>query len=83
MQSVTQFASWSTMPLAPVLAGVLLAAVGGPATMLALAWLVALVALIPTLSRSVRSVPQPSEWVTQASTGTRGPARELAGAANV
>ena len=63
VQSVNGFASWSTMPLAPVVAGVLLATLGGPATMAALAGLVALVALIPTLSRSVRSVPRPAEWL--------------------
>jgi len=62
VQSTGQFLSWSTMPLAPVLGGGLLAAVGGPATMVVLIVLCALVALIPTLSRSVRSVPRPAEW---------------------
>ena len=42
------------MPLAPVLGGALLAALGGPAAMAVLAVLCALVALIPTLSRTVR-----------------------------
>jgi hypothetical protein len=63
VQSTGQFLSWSTLPLAPVVAGVLLALLGGPATMAVLAGGAALVALIPTLSRTVRSVPRPAEWV--------------------
>ena len=62
VQSTGQFLSWSTMPLAPVLGGGLLAAFGGPTTMVVLIVLCALVAVIPTLSRSVRSVPRPAEW---------------------
>lgn len=62
VQSTAQFASISAMPFAPLLAGLLLTAVGGPATILALGALTALVACIPTLSRSVRSVPRPAEW---------------------
>jgi hypothetical protein len=50
------------MPLAPALAGVLLAALGGRDAVLALTALTALVALIPTLSSSVRSVPRPVDW---------------------
>jgi hypothetical protein len=41
---------------------VLLAALGGPAAMAVLTGMCALVALIPTLSRTVRSVPRPAEW---------------------
>jgi hypothetical protein len=59
---VGQFLGWSTLPLAPVLGGGLLAALGGPTAMAVLAGLCALVALIPTLSRTVRSVPRPAEW---------------------
>lgn len=62
VQSTAQFASISAMPFAPLLAGLLLTSVGGPATILALGALTALVACIPTLSRSVRSVPRPAEW---------------------
>ena len=62
VQSTGQFLGWSTLPLAPVLGGGLLAAIGGPATMAVLTVLNALVALIPTLSRSVRSVPRPDQW---------------------
>jgi MFS family permease len=61
-QSVGQLLSWSAMPLAPVVAGALLALVGGPTTMAVLAVLATLVALVPTLARSVRSVPRPEDW---------------------
>lgn len=64
VQSAMQFTSMMTMPVAPVLAGVLLGSLGGRDAILALAVLTALAALIPTLSRSVRSVPRPSEWAT-------------------
>jgi predicted MFS family arabinose efflux permease len=62
VQSTGRFLSWSTLPLAPVVAGALLALLGGPATMAVLAGVTAVVALIPTLSRTVRSVPRPAEW---------------------
>lgn len=62
MQSTMQFASMLTMPLAPALAGALLAVLDGRDAILALTALSAVVALIPTLSRSVRSVPRPAEW---------------------
>ncbi len=62
VQATSQFVGWSTMPLAPVLGGGLLALLGGQATMVALIVLCTLVALIPTLSRSVRAVPRPAQW---------------------
>jgi hypothetical protein len=62
VQSVGQFLGWSTLPLAPVLGGALLAALGGPTAMAVLTVLCALVAFIPTLSRTVRSVPRPADW---------------------
>ena len=62
VQSTAQFASISAMPLAPLLAGALLSSAGGPATVLTLGALVALVACIPTFSRSVRAVPKPAAW---------------------
>jgi MFS family permease len=62
VQSVGQFLSWSALPLAPVVGGGLLTLLGGPTAMAALGALAASVALIPTLSRSVRTVPRPSEW---------------------
>jgi hypothetical protein len=60
--STMQFTSWSTMPLAPVVGGALLTALGGPGAILALTVLTAAVALVPTLSASVRSIPRPASW---------------------
>jgi MFS family permease len=62
VQSTSQFVSMSTMPFAPVLAGGLLAAFGGPTAMVVLGVFTGAVALIPTLSKSVREVPRPSVW---------------------
>ena len=62
VQSAMQFTSMLTMPLAPALAGVLLSSVSGGVAVLVLTGLIAAVALIPTLSRSVRSVPRPRDW---------------------
>ena len=62
IQSTMQFVSMSAMPLSPVLAGALLSGLGGREAMAVLGLLTALVALIPTLSRSVREVPRPSGW---------------------
>lgn len=62
VQSAMQFVSMVSMPLAPALAGVLLGLVGGTEAILALTVLTAGVALIPTLSVSVRSIPRPAQW---------------------
>ena len=62
VQSTAQFASISAMPFAPLLAGLLLTSLGGPATILALGAFTAVVACIPTFSRSVRAVPRPTAW---------------------
>jgi predicted MFS family arabinose efflux permease len=62
IQSTNQFVSMSTMPLSPLLAGALLAGLGGGAAIAVLGGLTALSALIPTLSRSVRDVPRPAVW---------------------
>jgi MFS family permease len=62
VQSTSQFTSMLTMPLSPLLAGSLLAGLGGATAIGALIALTALVALIPTLSTSVRSVPRPEVW---------------------
>ena len=62
VQSTSQFVSWSMMPLAPVLAGALLSTVGGQTAILVLGVFTALVACIPTFSRSVRAVPRPALW---------------------
>jgi MFS family permease len=65
VQSTTQFVAMSAMPLAPVIGGALLAGLGGPAAMVILGLLTAGVALIPTLSRTVRSVPRRAVWREQ------------------
>ena len=62
VQATVTFTSMSIMPLAPVLAGLLLATLGGGAAVAVLIVLCALVALIPTLSRSVRAIPRPEVW---------------------
>lgn len=65
-QSFMQFASMSALPLAPVIAGAALGLLGGTGAVLALGLLVAATALIPTLSRTVRSVPRPEVWRAEA-----------------
>lgn len=62
VQSSMQFVSMSAMPLAPVLAGALLAVLGGGTAIAVLGAMCAAVALIPSLSASVRSVPRPRDW---------------------
>jgi len=62
VQSTSQFVSMSMLPLSPMIAGLLLSAIGGQAAILVLGVLTALVACIPTFSRSVRSVPRPARW---------------------
>lgn len=71
VQSTAQFVAMSTMPLAPLLAGVLLSGLGGGTAVAVLGGLTAVVALVPTLSRSVREVPRPARWPS-------GPAAEAA-----
>jgi MFS family permease len=60
--SATNFVGMGVMPLAPVLGGWLLTAVGGTGAVAGLVAATACGALIPTLSRHIRSVPRPSEW---------------------
>lgn len=62
MQATMQVASMLTIPVAPALAGALLTLGGGRDAVLALGALTAVVALVPTLARSVRAVPRPAEW---------------------
>lgn len=65
IQSTMQFVSMSTMPLSPVLAGLLMTGLGGRGAVVVLGLLTAVVALIPTLSRSVRDLPRPAGWVVE------------------
>lgn len=61
-QSTMQFVAMLLMPLAPVLAGALLTAVGGTTAVLLAGGLCGLAALVPTLSRPVRAMPRPAHW---------------------
>ena len=61
VQSSMQFVSMSSMPLAPLLARRLLAALGGSRAIAVVGVLCGLVALLPTLARTVRSVPRPAD----------------------
>ena len=60
--SASQFLSMSVIWVAPLLGGALLAALGGSAAIAVIGGLVAVIALIPTLSRSIRTVPRPAVW---------------------
>jgi MFS family permease len=66
--SASAFCSMSVMPLAPLLGGWLLERYGGVAATAGLALVAVVAALIPTLARSVRSVPRPAEWALPAET---------------
>jgi predicted MFS family arabinose efflux permease len=67
VQSAAQFVSMLTIPLAPALAGALLAITDGATAVLAVTAMIAAAALIPTLARSVRSIQRPTEWQSAAS----------------
>jgi MFS family permease len=60
--STMQFTSWSTMPLSPLVGGLLLTTLGGSGAVVALGAATALGSLLLTASRSVRSVPRPEAW---------------------
>ena len=62
VSSASQFVSMSVMPLAPLLGGSLLAHLGGRGTMVVLVAASALLAVLLTSSRSIRSVPRPTDW---------------------
>jgi len=66
VQGASQFVAMLAMPLAPLLAGVLLTGLGGGAAVLVTGVLCGLVALVPTTSRAVRAVPRPAGWETAA-----------------
>jgi hypothetical protein len=62
VQAVMTFSSVLSLPLAPVLAGGLLALLGGRNAVLLAGVACALVALVPTVSPAVRAIPRPDEW---------------------
>jgi hypothetical protein len=66
VSSTSQFVSMSVMPLSPILGGWLLEHLGGTTSMTVLVAASALLAVLLTSSRSIRSVPRPSEWAAEA-----------------
>lgn len=60
--SSMQFVGMSVMPLAPVVGGLLLEQYGGASATVGLLVVAVGTALIPTLSRSVRTIPRPRDW---------------------
>jgi MFS family permease len=60
--SAMAFVTMAGLPLAPLLGGFLLGAFGGPEAIAGMVVASVLTALIPTFSRSMNSVPRPSEW---------------------
>jgi predicted MFS family arabinose efflux permease len=64
--SALNFVGLGLMPVAPVVGGLLLAAWGSHWSIAALVAGTVVAALITTLSRSIRSVPRPSEWAVEA-----------------
>jgi hypothetical protein len=65
VSSTSQFVSMSVMPLSPILGGWLLEHQGGATSMTVLVAASALLAVLLTSSRSIRSVPRPSEWAVE------------------
>ena len=79
VQSCMHFVSMAAMPLAPVMAGALLAGLGGVPALAILGVTTALVALIPLASSSIRAVPRPAEWDTTGATPEPAPAATSTG----
>jgi len=65
VSSASQFCTMLLMPLSPVLGGALLEHVGATATVVSLVVASTLLALVPTMSRSIRSVPRPAVWAAE------------------
>ena len=60
--SALQFSTMALMPLSPVIGGVLLEHTSGSAAVAALVLATALLAVLLSSSRSIRSVPRPRDW---------------------
>jgi MFS family permease len=60
-QSAARLVAWGTIPLAPLVAGILLQGIGSTGTLWALAALMLAVALAATANRSVRNAPRLSD----------------------
>jgi predicted MFS family arabinose efflux permease len=63
--SATNFVSMGVMPFAPLLGASLLTATGGTGAVAVLVAATGLGALVPTLSRAIRSVPRPADWASE------------------
>ena len=63
--SAMTFVSMGVMPFAPLVGGWMLSNLGGSLAIALLVFGTALGALVPTLSRTIRSVPRPAEWRAQ------------------
>jgi hypothetical protein len=74
VQAAMTFTSTLALPLAPVLAGVLLTVFGGSDAVLLAGALSAVAALTPTVSRAVRTIPRPAPSHDQASRTATHPA---------
>jgi hypothetical protein len=77
--SSSQFLGFTTIPLAPILGGWLLESWGAGVATAVLLGAAVLTALIPTLTRSVRTVPRPRDWPVLEQPSTPSPAPALAG----
>lgn len=62
VQSAMQLVGMAGLPLAPVVAGVLLTLLDATTAVLVVGAGCGLVALVPTCSRHVRAVPRPAQW---------------------
>jgi MFS family permease len=80
--SAMGFVSMGVMPFAPLVGGVALTWLGGSGAVALLVVATAVGALIPTLSRTIRSVPRPAEWPRLRAERTRGPEAPAATPAN-
>jgi MFS family permease len=76
--SAMTFVSMGVMPLAPLLGGWLLSDLGGSIAIALLVVGTGIGALIPTLSRTIRSVPRPAEWHADLASGPAVPAHQPA-----
>jgi MFS family permease len=75
--SALTFVTMGSMPLAPVLGGSLLGAVGGPATIAGMIGASVVTALLPTFSHSMNSVPRPADWPRLEATAPAGETAEV------
>src|SRR6478609_2723362 len=71
--SAMTFVSMGVMPFAPLVGGWMLANLGGSLAIALLVFATALGALVPTLSRTIRSVPRPDQWRAELESGTVSP----------